>query len=389
MGPLAGAHSSTWLKGSYAREPATLAEMAGGERPGSSGARRLLAVARGANTARKYERRLQKWFEFCELGYGGQPYDPDVFSLTKWWLFAGWMLEPANNLDKDLNTVRSAMNRYFEDIGGQRVVLGHSVRVVIQKFKVQMEDQKRQRGEEVGLNREPCEPEAFVKIMSLCETATGLLLKQAMCQLLQLLGWFRADTLTGFQPGDVYFSTDGWLNILVRKVKMQPERQQTPAHLTVPPGDGPDHWRSRALAAMRRADALVPGWYTYITALMDGVSRTDGAAAALMTTQLRAMLTGTLSAAQLARTSSHSWREMAAVSTSRAGGCLFKMMTRGLWRRVDTMMSNYIEPFGYFPFVPMLAELYDDLQPGGRYEAGIRVRSDGRETGRATGRNRG
>jgi hypothetical protein len=117
--------------------------MAGGERPGSSGARRLLAVARGANTARKYERRLQKWFEFCELGYGGQPYDPDVFSLTKWWLFAGWMLEPANNLDKDLNTVRSAMNRYFEDIGGQRVVLGHSVRVVIQKFKVQMEDQKR------------------------------------------------------------------------------------------------------------------------------------------------------------------------------------------------------------------------------------------------------
>ena len=56
---------------------------------------------------------------------------------------------------------------------------------------------------------------------------------------------------------------------------------------------------------------------------------------------------------------------------------------------MDTMMSNYIEPFGYFPFVPMLAELYDDLQPGGRYEAGIRVRSDGRETGRATGRNRG
>ena len=80
MEPLAGAHSSTWLKGSYAREPATLAEMAGGERPGSSGARRLLAVARGANTARKYERRLQKWFEFCELGYGGQPYDPNTSS---------------------------------------------------------------------------------------------------------------------------------------------------------------------------------------------------------------------------------------------------------------------------------------------------------------------
>ena len=51
------------------------------------------------------------------------------------------------------------------------------------------------------------------------------------------------------------------------------------------------------------------------------------------------------------------------------------------------MISNYIEPYGYFPFEPVLAELYDDLQPGGRYEQGLTVRADGRgpTTSRGTG----
>ena len=39
---------------------------------------------------------------------------------------------------------------------------------------------------------------------------------------------------------------------------------------------------------------------------------------------------------------------------------------------------NYIEPYGYFPFVPLLAELYDDLQPGARFQHGMMARSDGR-----------
>ena len=52
------------------------------------------------------------------------------------------MLDPANNRDKDLNTVRSAMNQYFEDGGGERVVLGHTVRTIISKFKLRMEEMK-------------------------------------------------------------------------------------------------------------------------------------------------------------------------------------------------------------------------------------------------------
>lgn len=355
---------------------------------GSAGARELLSEARNENTRRKYERRLNKWFEFCEIGHRGKPYDPDSWSIAKWWLFAGWMLDPKNNKDKDLNTVRSALNQYFEDSGGTRVVLGHTVRTIIAKFRMRMEQSKRDRGEPVGLNREPCDASAFEAVLNVASHSTGLRLKQSCCQMLQLLGWFRADTMRGFQPGDVYWTPDGWLNILVRQVKMQPERRLFPAHLRVPPGDTEQHVRTRLFAAFRRADRLVPGWYTYVSARLEGITRTDGQAASMMTDELRELVGSSVPRQLLLRISSHSWREMAAVSTSRSGGCLFKMITRGLWKRVETMISNYIEPFGHFPFVQVLADLFDDLQPGGRFENGVNVRADGRgpTASRGTGR---
>ena len=71
-------------------------------------------------------------------------------------------------------------------------------------------------------------------------------------------------------------------------------------------------------------------------------------------------------------------KDLEIVQARQEGGCLFKMSTRGLWKRVDTMIANYIEPYGYFPFVPLLAELYDDLQPGARFQRGVMARSDGR-----------
>eukprot|EP01043_Picozoa_sp_COSAG02_P012176 COSAG02_NODE_466_length_21773_cov_71.190966_13_plen_111_part_00 len=73
-----------------------------------------------------------------------------------------------------------------------------------------MEELKRSRGEPVGLNRQPCDVDAFTRVIGVAKTAVGLRLKQAANQLLQLLGWFRADTMRGFQPGDVFFDTWRW-----------------------------------------------------------------------------------------------------------------------------------------------------------------------------------
>ena len=170
---------------------------------------RLLAEARGSGTAKKYARVLEKWSKFNAEGYVGQPYNPLVFTTAKWWLFAGWMLDPAHNNDKDLNTVRSAINRYMEDNGRERPALGFTVAQVIKTFKLEMEKQKRARGEEVGLNRQACPEEAFEEVMRLGEVESGLRLRQVACQLLQPLGWFRADTVAGMQPGDVWFDAAG------------------------------------------------------------------------------------------------------------------------------------------------------------------------------------
>ncbi len=44
-------------------------------------------------------------------------------------------------------------------------------------------------------NRIPCDSGVFLKVLELAEGAVGLRLKQTTSQLLQLLGWFRANTL--------------------------------------------------------------------------------------------------------------------------------------------------------------------------------------------------
>ena len=44
----------------------------------------------------------------------------------------------------------------------------------------------------------------------------------------------------------------------------------------------------------------------------------------------------------------------------------------------DFELHRAVRLLSNFPFEPVLAELYDDLQPGGRYEQGLTVRADGR-----------
>lgn len=362
-------------------EPTTLAAAGWETRPGAEGAKQLLSMARNVTTAAKYARVLNKWFRFCEVGHLGRPYDPLVFNLAKWWLFAGFMLNPEVNRDKDLNVVRSAMNRYFEDNGRGRPALGLTVRTVISKFKDAMEDKLRAAGVPVGLNRQPCPEQAFVELLQLGEVVFGRLLRQVACQLLQLLCWFRSNSMAGMQSSDVFFTDDGWLNVMVRFVKMQPERRLDPAHLRIAPGcgrvKGRQHVRDRLLSVLRRATALEPGWQCYVARAVKAQTYGGSAAASLMTQDLRDLVGSRVSVPPGVTMSSHSWREMGAVSSSRAGWCLFKMMRRGLWKRVETMIASYIDPFPYFPFSPVLAELYDDLAPGAVFIAGSHARSDG------------
>jgi hypothetical protein len=342
-------------------EPVLLAGREWAGRPGGEAAELLLAEARKGSTTKKYARVLAKWQKFCEEGYLGQAYDPLKFSHAKWWLFAGWMMDPAHNNDKDLNVVRSAINRYMEDHGRGRPALGFTVAQVIKTFKFAKERQKRDNGEDVALNRQPCPEQAFTELLSLGEKATGLQLRQIACQVVQLLCWFRADTVAGLRSTDVWFDSAGHLNVLVRHVKMRPEFRLNPAQIRIPPGSSYGHVRSRVFRVLRRAFELAAGWPSYVADQVVATRENGAAAAKLMTAELRRLVGAVVQLPDGAIIASHSWREMAAVASARAGFCMFRMSNRGLWRRIETMLQSYIRPFEHFPFSAVLAELYDDL----------------------------
>ena len=98
--------TAAWCRTGVDIEPRQLSGRDWQGRAGGEAAERLLREARQSGTAKKYARVLQKWMKFNEEGYMGQPYDPMVFTIAKWWLVAGWMMNPAENNDKDLNVVR-------------------------------------------------------------------------------------------------------------------------------------------------------------------------------------------------------------------------------------------------------------------------------------------
>ena len=65
--------------------------------------------------------------------------------------------------NKDLNLIRSALNRHFSDHRrGYRSFKGVDVNAVIVKWRDMMEGRQRAKGKEPGLNRVPC-PEAVLE----------------------------------------------------------------------------------------------------------------------------------------------------------------------------------------------------------------------------------
>jgi len=328
--------------------------------PGGAHASVLLARARPVKTAEKYSRWVLLWKDFCDLGDGrGRSYPEFTFSVNKWYLFQGYLKQFTE--DGDLNRVRSAINRHFDDEVQERPIMGVAVRRSIVEWKMEMDEMKKARGEEPGLNRVPC-PEAAVRMLiEEGERADGADLGWFALQLVMLLCWLRADSVAGFQPGDCVVNADGSLTVCVRHMKMRPEFKTNPGVIEIA-APGPDglHWRRRAVHVLRRANQRYPGWLTLLSERVPPREKAGSAAASFLTAVLR-RLCGSLVLPAGCVISSHSWREMAAVSSYKADHNTFRMTSRGFWKRPETMWQSYIEPFLWFPFSALLAELYDDL----------------------------
>lgn len=335
---------------------------------GGEAATRRAGRVRPAKTTERYGRWQRHWLDFCEKGDGYRPYDEVSFSVAKWHLFAGYLESYTD--DRDLNAVRSALNRFFADKVGLRPFVGTDVNAVIADWALTKDREKRDRGEEVGLHRVPCPEEAVQRVFDVGRGAVGERLGWAALLIVMMLAFLRGASTAGFAPGDVYFDQYGALVIVVRYVKRRPEFLLTPGTVRILPptaaqlararGKGRLHFRAQSFAILRRALRTFPEFVTLVSDRVTPSERNGETAASLVTAKLRELV-GPLNLPAGTIMAAHSIREMAAVATFRRGGSELRATERGFWKNPQIMWTSYIEPYLWFPVSPLLDELYDDL----------------------------
>ena len=339
-------------------------------RPGGAGASSLRTLRRPQSTQDQYDPWVNLWLEWNENGFQGVPYDPLVATVDKFELFAGWLLggdgERGRTRDKDLNKVRSALNRWFDDHHRGRPLKGTDISAMIAHYRGLMVLKKAAAGEESDLHRVPCPEAALLKLIVLGQSAVGLELDWIANLLLQTVGWFRADTMAGLRADDVTFDEFGFLNILIRHMKFRPEYRTRPGLMTVPPGpvDQPLHARNAVFAILRRALNANPAVFSMVGRLVSPAEANGAAAAQLITDKLREIVdVESLNLPFGATVSSHSFREMGATASAKAGFDSIRMAAHGHWREIATMYNSYIKPYlSAFPYSRFLAELNDFLR---------------------------
>jgi hypothetical protein len=340
------------------------------ERPGGAGAARLRRLRRPQATQDQYDPFVKLWLEWNDLGHLGQPYDPMLATPDKFELFAGWLLgadgEWGRSRNKDLNMIRSALNRFFDDNQRGRPLKGTDVATMVTNYRGLMVAKKKAAGIDADLHRVPCPEAALLTLIALGQSAVGENLNWIANLLLQLIGWFRADTMAGLRAGDVTIDNFGHLNVLIRHMKFRPAYRTQPGLMTIPPGpaDQPLHARNVVFAILRRAMDADPSVFSMIGRRVSP-SETNGAAAAqLVTDKLRELVDiESLNLPVGATVSSHSFREMGATAAAKAGYDSIRMAAHGHWREIATMYNSYIKPFlDAFPFSLVLAELNDFLR---------------------------
>lgn len=327
---------------------------------------RLARVRPGA-TKQRYGRWQAFWEDWC----AGAQLDPLTFTLAKWYKFVEWL--DSRTKDRDLNAVRSALNRMFNDEGRGRPFVGVDVSAVISDWATQKDEQRRAAGEEVGLHRVPCPEVALVRVFAVGETTRGEALAKAALLIVMMLFWLRGASVAGFEAGDVYFEGDSVLCGVIRYVKKRPEFRSNPAKIRVraPTQEqrerarrrGQRHVRDRAFAIVRRAEReLGRGWLTLVSDQCTPQARNGEDAARKLTEYLREICPQSeMNLARGETVSAHSIREMAALHTYLSGGSETHAVQRGLWKTVQTMWTNYIMPYLHWPRSELLEELYDDI----------------------------
>jgi len=325
-----------------------------------------LARVRPKQTVQRYDKWVAHWLTWC----AEQRFDVLSYSLGKWHLFAGWL--ESKTEDRDLNQVRSALNRLFDDDQQGRPFVGADVKAVIVDWAATKDAEKRARGEEVGLNRVPMNEAAVRQVFEIGLRASGLSLGKAAILITNMLSWARAASMAGLREGDAAFDRHGTFVVLLRFVKLRKEFVDNPGEIRVlPPTEqqraeaarrGRRHYRDVAFSILRRANMFCPGWQTLVADRCTPSERGGDVAAKLVTSWMREFCgADVMNVADGQTVSAHSIREMAAVTNYQSGGSEAAGCQRGFWKAPTTMWTNYVKPYLHWPRSEVLAELYDDI----------------------------
>lgn len=335
--------------------------------PGGEVAARISAAAVSTGWVVSRDRRWGQWLEFNSAGNArGRAYDPYLFSLRKFRLFAGW-LAGGISVDKDLNAWRSAINHQFARAELGRPARGFDVQKVIDEYHDFQLAAKAAAGVEVEAFRVPTNQRCVERLTRLGMVTTGVARKKCASLLWLALFGPRAATLGGYERGDAALSRRQGARYALRRVKKQPLLRFSPAvRYRSWPAD-PKHPRARAMRVIRRCLRDDPDALGYCArcvaraaegkALPDG--KLEGAAARIVTAWMRDLLDmGKVGIPAGSFIASHSWRIMLISACDAAPGISRDTIRRETLHKTEASMLPYVRDFPNLRFFRLF---YDDL----------------------------
>jgi hypothetical protein len=344
------------------------------------GGETAVAIRRRRGVTTAYKRTLSNhwshWVAFCAQGNGqGSQYDIYGFSIRKFRVFGGWLIEKGITRACELNVWRSALNHAFARMELGRPARGYDVQVVINEWNAEQVAARGERDRAERRQRLVRAPttERWVRRLVELGSQPGIprsrLFSIAVILLAVLFG-MRAHTLGGCQAGDCHFICDtaGLPHTLVymfRCVKKWPELRTSPAARERKWPDDSGHPRASVMRVIWRAyrrdrDFVVTALASQVPARAS-VEVVETRASAVVTEWVRGLIPDP-SAYGVNMTggthlASHSPRIMFASACDAVPYPRNRVRHELFWRSEQSMLP-YIR---LFPYSQWLALLYDFL----------------------------
>ena len=348
--------------------------IASGTATGTSGTQfsaeeNLLAIRNQAKQNPDTQAGYRRLFGVLQSFCAAHDHEAQIFSLDLAELFCAYMLSRITRNGGppiSVSNYFSAFNFVFQhDLKKGRPWSGTEISDLTARYAAASKQRSNDMGVEVPSMRIPTPAIGIVHIFKLLETAQGEFLCWLATFTIMLLFWFRADTLGGVRkgdparpddPGDIYFSSHGYLCFTVRRVKRGSAHIQAFVKSISPPPPA-NTLRTMIWAKLRLALDVKKNGTRLIGPQLWGDD--PKRAADVISQKMKEILhRGDCGIPLGTFISSHSWRKAGAS----AAACLridwHTIMCWGMWK-THISAEKYIDPTYLFDRV--LASIFDFL----------------------------